>query len=385
MPDFPLSEPAHSVLASLAEALDLVDFGIVLLDRNMRVRFVNRRYAELSTIPHAVLAAGPAFRGLLDHVAVQGVYKMPAAEVPAYLDQRVAAIRAGVTAPTEIDLQDGRRLLFRCIPCADDGRILTVSDITRTKEAQELLQQAYDAAEMVNAEQRFNTEILESQAAYLATLAESADENAHRAEEANRQLEHEIAERRQLEAQLRRMATLDGLTGTLNRAQFLALGQRELERSRQVNQGLAVLMLDIDHFKSINDRYGHHAGDEALKHFVVQLRGGMRGGDLLGRLGGEEFAILLPTVSREAAWEVAERLRARVAVTPLMHGDRTIGITVSIGVALARETPETLEQILARADAELYAAKHAGRNRVRFADMPADAETRVPETQVYAG
>jgi diguanylate cyclase (GGDEF)-like protein len=242
---------------------------------------------------------------------------------------------------------------------------------------QELQQQACDAAERMLVEQRFSTETLEGQAAYLASLAESADENARRAEEAKQQLEREIAERRLLEAQLRRMATTDSLTGTLNRAQFMALGQRELERVHQLGQGLAALMLDIDHFKVINDRYGHHAGDEALKHFVAQLSTGVRGIDFLGRLGGEEFAVVLPGISRDAAWLVAERLRARVASAPLAHGDHVIGITVSIGVAMARDTDGTLEQILARADAALYAAKDAGRNRVLSADVHADAEPYV--------
>jgi diguanylate cyclase (GGDEF)-like protein len=376
MPQFLLSEPSEARLAILAEALDLAGVAIVLLNRDMRVRFVNRRFAEIWAGPQELLETGPSFRALLEQSAVDFLFDVPASEIPAYLDQREAAVRAGAVPPTEIDLLDGRRLLFRCIPCADGGRILTYANITRLKQVQELQEQAHDAAERTLAEQRFNTEILESQAAYLATLAETADESARRAEEANRQLEHEIAERRQLEAQLRRMATTDGLTGTLNRAQFMALGQRELERPQPLDQGLAVLMLDIDHFKLINDRYGHLAGDEALKHFVAQLRGGMRGGDLLGRLGGEEFAILLPAAAGEAAWHVAERLRARVATTPLAHGDHTIGITVSIGAAMARDTDATLEQILARADARLYAAKRAGRNRVLFADVPAEAEPR---------
>jgi diguanylate cyclase (GGDEF)-like protein len=219
-------------------------------------------------------------------------------------------------------------------------------------------------------EQRFSTETLESQAAYLASLAETADESARRAEEAKQQLEQEIAERRQLEAQLRRMATTDGLTGTLNHAQFLLMGQRELERVRQRHQSLALLMLDIDHFKLINDRYGHLIGDEALKHLVVQLRAGIRAIDLLGRMGGEEFAIVLPTISAAVAGQVAERLRARVAATPLLHADQSIGMTVSIGVSMARDADTTLEQILARADATLYAAKNAGRNRVVADGVP---------------
>jgi diguanylate cyclase (GGDEF)-like protein len=377
MPQFLVSEPAEAILATLGEALDLVDLGILLLNRDMRVRFVNRRYAEIWAGPWELLVAGATFRALLGHSAAKRLYDMPAAKLSAYLDAREAAVRGGAVAPTEIDLLDGRRLLFRCIPCSDGGRILTYADITRLRQVQELQQQACDAAERMLVEQRFSTETLEDQAAYLASLAESADENARRAEEAKQQLEREIAERRLLEEQLRRMATTDSLTGTLNRAQFMTLGQRELERVHQLGQGFAALMLDIDHFKVINDRYGHHAGDEALKHFVAQLITGVRGIDFLGRLGGEEFAIVLPGISREAAWLVAERLRARVASAPLAHRDHAIGITVSIGVAMARDTDRTLEQILARADAALYAAKDAGRNRVLSADVHADAEPYV--------
>ncbi len=371
MPQFPISEPAGPVLASLAEALDLVDFGIVLLNRDLRVRFVNRRFTEIWAMPRALLATGPSFRALLDHVASDGGYSMPAEELPAWLDQRLAAIRAGAVPPTNIDLRDGRRLLFRCIPCADDGRILTWTDITSVKQEHERQEQERDEAERMTAEQRFNAETLESQATYLASLAETADENARRAEDANRQLEHEIAERRQLEAQLRRMATTDGLTGTLNRARFLEAAQEELERSQLADRGVAVLMLDIDHFKAINDRYGHLVGDEALKHFVAQLKSGVRVMDLLGRLGGEEFSIVLVSITRVTALQVAERLCERVAATTLRTGDHSIGITVSIGLTMARAADRTIAQILARADARMYAAKAAGRNRVVSSEVPA--------------
>jgi diguanylate cyclase (GGDEF)-like protein len=374
MPKFLISEPPDAILASLAEALDLVDFGIVLLNRDMRARFVNRRFAEMWAGPPQLLVTGPGFRALLENTAANRLFDVPASEVPGYLDKRIAAVRAGAVPPTQVDLRDGRRLLFRCTPSADGGRILTWADITPVKEEQAQYREARDAAERMNAEQRFNAETLESQAAYLASLAETADESARRAEAANRQLEHEIAERRQLEAQLRRMATTDGLTGTLNRARFLVLGQQELERSQQTGRGLAVLMLDIDHFKLINDRYGHLAGDEALKHFVAQLDTGVRGVDLLGRLGGEEFAIVLPAIGSKAALQAAERLRARVAATPLIQGDYTIGITVSIGLATAKETDRTIEQILGRADARLYAAKHGGRNRVVFSERQMNAQ-----------
>ena len=232
--------------------------------------------------------------------------------------------------------------------------------------------QAQDAAEQLSVELRFSNETLESQAAYLASLAEAADANAQAAEEAKRQLQREVAERRQLEARLRHMATTDALTGALNRAQFLALGQREVERVRQHDLGLALLMLDIDHFKSVNDRYGHPAGDAAWCHIVSELRAGIRRIDLLGRLGGEEFAIVLPAIGREAAAAVAERLRAHVASHTLTHAGQQIDMTVSIGLAMLSDGDHGMEQLLVRADALLYDAKHAGRDRV-VGDSPANA------------
>jgi diguanylate cyclase (GGDEF)-like protein len=181
---------------------------------------------------------------------------------------------------------------------------------------------------------------------------------------ARRELEREVAERRELERQLRRMATTDALTGVLNRAQVLALGQKEMDRARGLDQGLAVLMIDVDHFKAINDKHGHATGDEALKHLVARLLAGVRRIDLIGRLGGEEFAIVLPAVTPETAGMVGERLRSSVAGHPLQCESKQIRMTVSIGVSMVRRTDHTVEQVLARADTQLYRAKDGGRNRV---------------------
>ena len=364
MPQFLTAEPPEAVLATLSEALDLVDFGIVLLNRDMRVRFVNRHFVENCGLPQELLAGSPSLRDLLDHVARNSRYAVPPEALGGYLDQREAAVRAGAIAPTDIDLTDGRRMQFRCITCPDGGRMLTYTDITRIKQEQELQLRASDEAERMGVELRFSNETLEGQASYLASLAETAEDNAQRAEEARRELEREVAERRELERQLRRMATTDALTGVLNRAQVLALGQKEMERARRLEQGLAVLMIDVDHFKSINDKHGHATGDEALKHLVGRLLAGVRRIDLIGRLGGEEFAVVLPSVTPEAAWMVAERLRAGIAVHPLRCESKRINMTVSIGLSMERRTDRTVEQVLARADAQLYRAKDGGRNRV---------------------
>jgi diguanylate cyclase (GGDEF)-like protein len=229
--------------------------------------------------------------------------------------------------------------------------------------------QARDAAERLAIDLRFSNETLESQASYLASLAEAADANAQAAEDATRLLQHEVAERRQLEDRLRHMATTDALTGTLNRAQFMNLEQRGVDRVRQPDLGLAMLMVDVDHFKSINDRYGHQAGDTALCHLVSVLRAGIRRVDLLG---GEEFAIVLPAIGEEGAGAVAERLRANLASDPVLHDAQQIRMTISIGLAVLRDDDRTLGHLLARADTLLYAAKHAGRNRV-VSETPAIA------------
>jgi diguanylate cyclase (GGDEF)-like protein len=288
---------------------------------------------------------------------------------------------AGAFPRAEIVLQDGSRLLLRCVLRHGGGRVLTCaalaaidqrgidqpgdhpSDQAGEHTANQSMQ-ARDAAERLAIDLRFSNETLESQASYLASLAEAADANAQAAEEAKRLLEHEVAERRQLEDRLRHMATTDALTGTLNRAQFMNLEQRGVDRVRQRDLGFAMLVVDVDHFKSINDRYGHQAGATALCHLASVLRAGIRRVDLLGRLGGEEFAVVLPAIGEEGAGAVAERLCANLASDPVLHDAQQIRMTISIGLAMLRDDDRALGHLLARADALLYAAKHAGRNRV---------------------
>jgi diguanylate cyclase (GGDEF)-like protein len=370
MPLLFTEEPPDTVMRALAEAIDLVDVGIVLLTSELQLRFVNRCQINMWGLSEGVLGDRPTFRAMLEHVASRFLYRIAAEDLPGYIEQREAAVRMGVIAPTMIDLTDGRRLAFHCVVTPDDGRMLTYTDITRTKRERELQQDARDAAERLGAELRFSNESLESQAVYLASLAEAADEAAHNADQARRQLEHEMTERLQLEAELRRLATTDALTGSLNRAQLLTLGQRELDRVRRLDQELALLMLDIDHFKVINDKLGHAAGDTALRHLVDRLRSGVRQIDLVGRLGGEEFAIILPAIQPQAALLMAERIRGMIAGSPAHHDNVEIRLTVSIGVAMARASDRTLDQVLARADAALYAAKGDGRDCVRSADPP---------------
>lgn len=170
-----------------------------------------------------------------------------------------------------------------------------------------------------------------------------------------------------LNEELRFMATTDPLTGACNRRHFLELANGELERARRYERSLSVLMLDVDHFKHINDTHGHAVGDKALEALVTACRGTLRGSDLLGRLGGEEFAVLLPETDVNAAFEVAERLRAAVSAIVLDTPNGPVGITVSVGVSAVWLTEVFMEKPLIRADQALYRAKAEGRNRVASA------------------
>jgi len=165
------------------------------------------------------------------------------------------------------------------------------------------------------------------------------------------------------DARMERLATTDDLTGLLNRRAFFARAEAARTLSLRLRQPITLLMLDIDHFKQLNDRFGHATGDEALVKFAATCREALRGHDILGRLGGEEFALALPGTDLDGAIHAAERLRQGVVDTRLLTCGNSYVMTVSIGVVLI-DADEDLPTGLARADHALYEAKRNGRNRV---------------------
>ena len=174
-------------------------------------------------------------------------------------------------------------------------------------------------------------------------------------------LEQEVERRERLESELRQLATTDPLTGAWNRRHFLELAAKEVNRSRRYGRPLAVMLIDIDNFKRINDTLGHSAGDQILTRLARILRRTLRKPDAFGRLGGDEFAVLAPELDEDAARQMAERLREAMEVT-LPGADFVV--TISIGVAAWNETEDTIEPAMHRADQALYRSKHEGRNRV---------------------
>ncbi len=177
----------------------------------------------------------------------------------------------------------------------------------------------------------------------------------------------DITERKRIESELLEFATTDFLTQLPNRRHFMSHIEAELTRiQRGNNQSAAVLMIDIDHFKSINDQWGHAVGDLALKHFAGILREQLRKSDLAGRVGGEEFAVVLGDTTRDEAISLAQRIQHRLAQAPLLEGEHPINLTVSIGIAAMGATDISVDAPLSRSDLALYRAKENGRDRIEY-------------------
>lgn len=180
----------------------------------------------------------------------------------------------------------------------------------------------------------------------------------------------------QQHAELEILATRDPLTGLLNRREFLHRARQELARTRRDHTPLSILMLDLDHFKNVNDRFGHPAGDAVLRHMASLMVQSVRSTDLLARWGGEEFVVLLPNTDAPSALVLADKLRLKLADTPTIwkpdHTPIPIALTTSIGLSSLQPghtaSMAELDALLSQADQALYAAKHAGRNRVVVAD-----------------
>lgn len=180
----------------------------------------------------------------------------------------------------------------------------------------------------------------------------------------------DISDRKALESELEELATRDPLTGLFNRRELSRVMDEELERARRYQRPMALLWIDFDHFKDINDTFGHAAGDSVLRSVSRLLEGSVRSVDSVGRFGGEEFVIVLPEMDLDEARDTAERLRRRVANARLPLGDgREVPLTISVGVAVYPDHGATVPVLCAAADKAMYLAKDRGRNCVAMAHL----------------
>ena len=292
---------ADAQAAALRAIVDDLDYGIVVLDRERRVRFVNRAFRRLWRIPDGLAESAPTFIKLMYHGRGSEAYAVSPDRLGDSLAKQLALIRSGEDRPLSIALRDGEVLQFRCKALADGGRLLTYGMVS---------------------------------------------ELAHEAEA------------------LERLACLDGMTGLNNRRHFLALAENEWSRFRRYGHPLAVLMIDIDLFKSVNDKYGHDVGDEVIKAVAETLQKNKRASDIAGRLGGEEFAVILPEATLDSAVAAAERLRRLVTERAIAVEGGRLTVTVSVGACVSHAATTGIDELLKQADIALYEAKRSGRNRV---------------------
>lgn len=181
-------------------------------------------------------------------------------------------------------------------------------------------------------------------------------------------IERDLTAHKKLQSELESLATTDSLTGLANRQAFLHRAEKEFLRAQRFSRPLSVVMIDIDHFKPINDHHGHAVGDAVLQQMTAICQSSLRGSDFMGRIGGEEFALLLPDTPMANAMYVAERMREQLSKTGIcVENGITLGITASFGVAIVKETDREFNQLLERADVAMYHAKHGGRNQVKSA------------------
>ncbi|MDH5606592.1 MAG: diguanylate cyclase, partial [Anaerolineae bacterium] len=184
-------------------------------------------------------------------------------------------------------------------------------------------------------------------------------------EEKNARLEEEINRRKVVERQLKLIAISDPLTKVYNRRFFFEMADREIKRAMRMFNPLSIVILDIDHFKKVNDEKGHLTGDQVLFNLARFFKQNLRSTDVFARYGGEEFVILMPDTDIQAAYAAVEKFRIKVAESPIVEGDPNLRVSLSMGIASASSISELdITRLLAMADRALYQAKENGRNQV---------------------
>lgn len=303
-------------------AINNMSQGLCFFDGKQRLIVCNDLYAGMYKLTRDLVRPGTTLAEIVDHRFAAGCFPdMTRAE---YLRWRDSIAISPVASDTVLELKDGRTITVHHQPMPDGGWVATHEDITERKRAEEALQRA------------------------------------------NRQLEQ--------------LALHDPLTGLANRRKFVERFTYEIARADRFRMPPSLLMIDVDHFKAINDQHGHLAGDACLRSLAARLAESVRAIDLVARFGGEEFVALLPETSMDQSLIAAERIRSKVEAQPVDIGEGTpaVAITISVGAASAADATPTLDEILARADEAVYSAKRAGRNQVCAWEARTGSRTQHP-------
>lgn len=291
-------------LEVLLAALHNVEEGIILLDPQLRAQFMNRAVRRLWDVSDAQARRRPSISQLVNEAHRSGACVMPGQEIDDSIRRRIAMIEVGDPRPLELHTRDGRIIRSRCAALPDGGRMLIYSEVT--------------------------------------DLIRNAKE-------------------------LELLATIDSMTGVCNRRHFLVLAEAEWTRFQRYHRPFSLAVFDIDRFKSINDGFGHDIGDRAIGHVCHICTENKRTSDTIGRVGGDEFAVLLPETDAAQAEVVAERLRTMVQDNPLVADGVPMPVTISVGIAQATLSQSSFDALMKVADRALYQAKARGRNCIAHA------------------
>ncbi|HLH51619.1 MAG TPA: diguanylate cyclase [Roseiarcus sp.] len=416
-------------LLALRAALDEVEVGVVLLDGALRAQFINRAFRKMWRLPDAKAQAKPSFAALMHHGAETGQYEIAPQDLSAYIAERIEQVAAGDSRPRDLRLSNGDVIRFQCAPLPGGGRMLSytyIGDIVRQTDELAALRAALDNIDLgvILLDADLNAQFINLAARRLGRIGDAAAERrpsfAEILHETRRNgafaiggaeldalialrvaqvragapepMDLRAADGRIVRAQcavlpngarmltygdvsdlvhqvdeLHAHARIDPATGVANRQHFLELAEIEWSRYCRYQRPLSLMMIDVDHFKTINDAFGRQAGDRVLADIARTLHSVKRYSDALGRIGGEEFAVLLPETTLPQAKMAAERFRRAVAEQSVAVNGEPIKATVSIGVAEAWEAAANVAALMNRADQALYLAKSAGRNRVETA------------------
>jgi diguanylate cyclase (GGDEF)-like protein len=422
------SDLVRDQLLTLRAALDLVPVGIVLLDANTRAQFINRAFRRMWRLPDEKADCQPPFIALMYHGRDTQAYAVPHDDLDAYVAQRVAQVKSGDPRPRDVRLANGEVIRVQCAVLPSGGRMLFytyVTDIARSADELGILRDALNQMQqgIILLDEFLNAQFMNRAVRKLwGVLDEQADRKPPYAELVNdsrstraygvpqEQLDTFIEDRiaivragdpnpidirhsdgriirsqcavlpsggRMLTYndvtdlvakanQFEHLATIDGLTGLCNRRHFDILAEAEWLRFQRYHRPLSLILIDVDHFKEINDRLGHEVGDEALKTVASVCVESKRSTDIIARLGGDEFVILLPETTLTQARVAAERIQAEIARRSDTHPGATGGlITLSFGIAEAAVRMSGVGALMRAADKALYLAKSSGRNCIR--------------------
>ena len=288
-------------LRSLREALDCSKDGVAVLDGELQMQFANQVFMRLFRFFPAFIEMKPLFSQVVITALANGAYDVEFDQRDNLVEERSVFVRSGNPQPVLLKLAGGKKIRFTCSVLPDGGRMLNYADVT-----------------------------------------DMVDEAAR----------------------LEDLANLDGLTGLANRRQLNVIAHRDFERARREMTPMAIILIDIDRFKRVNDDFGHDIGDRAICHVANICRDSKRSTDFVARIGGEEYVILLPDTSSEGALVISERIRRRVEANPLIVNGSQLYLTVSAGVAELSSGCSDFASLMKRADRLLYQAKAEGRNRV---------------------